>query len=92
MIQETTTMKALFSALAFATVTAFAAPSFAAEMMKCDDAGMMKVEQDAMAIKDKTHMEMAMKEVDMAKMAMKDGKMEDCAMHMDGAMKETMMK
>ncbi len=85
-------MKIFLSALAFAAITAFAAPSFAAEMMKCDDASMMKLEQDAMAVKDKMHMDMAMKEVDMAKMAMKDGKMEDCAMHMDGAMKETMMK
>ena len=33
----------------------------------------------------------AMKEVDMAKMAMKDGKMADCSMHLDNAMKDMKM-
>jgi len=85
-------MKTLFATLTFAVVTAFAAPSFADDMMKCDEASMMKVEHDAMAVTDKGEMEAAMKEVDMAKAAMKDGKMDDCAMHLDGAMKAGMMK
>lgn len=71
------------------------APAFADDMMACDDASMMKTEEMAMAMTDpaqKEHMDMAMKEIDMAKMAMKDGKMDDCAMHLDAAMKETMMK
>ena len=63
---------------------------FAAEMMACDDANIMKMEEGAMAMKDpamKESMEMAMKEVDMAKMSMKEGKKEDCSMHLDAAMK-----
>lgn len=73
---------------------ALSAPAFAQDnMMKCDDASMMKMqtEMDAMtdpAMKDKK--EMAMKEMDMAKMAMKDGKMEDCTMHMGEAGKQMM--
>jgi hypothetical protein len=85
-------MKTVFAAVTFAVVAAFAAPSFAAEMMKCDDASMMKLEQDAMAVKDKGEMEAAMMEVEMAKKAMKDNKMDDCAMHMEGAMKAGMME
>ena len=71
------------------------APAFADDMMACDDASMMKTNDMVMAMTDpaqKEHMDMAMKEVEMAKMAMKDGKMEDCSMHLDAAMKATMMK
>jgi predicted outer membrane protein len=66
-----------------------AAPAFADDMMKCDDAHMMKAEESAkMAKGDK--MTMAMKDVDAAKMAMKAGKMDDCKMHLDKVMKDTM--
>ncbi len=84
-------LKTLTAALFAAAFTI--APAYAQEMMKCDDASMMKMqsEMDAMsdpAMKDKK--DMAMKEMDMAKMAMKDGKMEDCTMHMGEASKQMM--
>ena len=71
---------------------ALSAPAFADEMMKCDDASMMKMQgmMDAMAAGD--HKDMAMKEMDMAKMSMKDGKMDDCSTHMGEANKDMMMK
>ena len=78
--------------VAAAFAIAFIQPAFAQDvMMKCDDASMMKMqtEMDAMtdpAMKEKK--EMAMKEMDMAKEAMKANKMDDCKMHMEGAMKE----
>ena len=85
-------MKTLFAATAMAL--AIAAPASAAEMAKCDDASMMKMEEAMKAGTDpamKNDVEMAMKEVDMAKMAMKDGKMDDCSMHLDNAMKQMKM-
>ena len=85
-------MKTVIAAVTFVVVAAFAAPSFAAGMMQCDEASMMKLEESAMAVKDKGEMEAAMKEVDMAKKAMKDHKIDDCAMHMEGAMKAGMME
>jgi hypothetical protein len=88
--------KSTFVAAAFAVI--FIQPVFAedsmkagdAKMMKCDDASMMKMqgEMDAMtdpAMKDKK--DMAMKEMEMAKDSMKANKTDDCAMHLDGAMK-----
>jgi hypothetical protein len=82
-------MKTL-TVIAFAAV-AFAAPAFADDMMKCDDASMTKLNAMVMAMdaSKKDQMAMAMKEVDMAKASMKDGKMDDCSMHMDNAMKQT---
>lgn len=66
-----------------------AAPAFADDMMMCDDAHMMKAEESAKkATGDK--MTMVMKDVDAAKMAMKDGKMDDCKMHLEKVMKDTM--
>lgn len=66
-----------------------AAPAFSADMVACDDAHVMKAEEAAKkATGDK--MTMAMKDVDAAKMAMKDGKMDDCKMHLEKVMKDTM--
>jgi len=56
-------------------------------MMKCDDASMMKLQTEMDAVKDESMKMMAMKEMDMAKASMKADKMDDCAMHMEGAMK-----
>jgi hypothetical protein len=61
------------------------APAHAMDMMKCDDALMMKMQTDMDAMNDpamKMNKDMAMKEMDMAKMAMKDKKMDECSMHM----------
>ncbi len=74
---------------------AFAPPAFAANamktddamMMKCDDASMMKVQAEMDKVTDPAMKEMAMKEMDMAKDSMKAEKMDDCTMHIDGAMK-----
>lgn len=58
--------------------------------MKCDDASMMMMQGEMDKMTDpamKEQKDMAMKEMEMAKTAMKDGKMEDCTMHMDEAMK-----
>ncbi len=85
-------MKTVFAALSFLAVAAFAAPSYSMDMMACSEENLMKVERDAKAMTDMTHMDMAMKEVEMAKMSMKDGKTDDCAVHLDNAMKQTMMK
>ena len=77
---------------AAALLALFAAtPALADGMLACNDDGMMKVE---MMMKEKTEMKantaMAMKENDMAMMAKKDGKMEDCAMHLNMAQDELM--
>ena len=80
-------IKTLFAA-AIVTV-GMSAPVFAAEMMTCDDAHIMKAEESAKMAKGE-HMEMAMKDVDMAKMAMKDGKMDDCTAALEKAMKNAM--
>lgn len=85
--------KATFVAAALAI--AFIQPVFAedamkaddAMMAKCDDASMMKLQGEMDAMKDDSMKAMAMKEMDMAKDAMKADKMDECTMHMDGAMK-----
>jgi hypothetical protein len=63
----------------------------AAEMMKCDDASMMKVKAGIdKAMKDasmKQKEDMAMKHMDLAKTAMSAKKTDECAMHLDEAMK-----
>jgi hypothetical protein len=81
-------IKILFTAAAFTACTASA--SFAMDKMACDEASVMKMEEGAMAMKEpaqKDAMMMAMKAVDMAKASMKDGKMDDCSMHLEEAMK-----
>jgi hypothetical protein len=66
-------------------------PAYAADKLACDDDGMMKVE---MMMKEKMGMKldttMAMKESEMASMSKKDGKMDDCAMHLNMAQEELM--
>ncbi len=79
-------------ASAAALLALFAAtPTFAADMLACNDDGMMKVET---MMKEKTEMKvdiaMAMKENEKAAMAKKDGKMDDCAMHLNLAQEELM--
>ena len=85
------TLLAASALLLCASTAGFAAE----EMMACDDANIMKMEKEAMAMTDpamKETMEMAMKEVETAKMAMKEGKTEDCQKSLDAAMKATMKK
>jgi hypothetical protein len=79
-------------AFAAAATTLFVlSPALAADKLACNDDGMMKVE---MMLKEKTAMKvdtaMATKENDMAMMAKKDGKMDDCAMHLNMAQEELM--
>jgi hypothetical protein len=79
---------------ASALAIAFAHPVLADDMMKCDDASMMKMKADLDAMTGDAMMakkEMAMKEMDMASDAMKAGKMDDCTMHMGEAMKAMKM-
>jgi hypothetical protein len=88
-------MKNTIAALAFASFTAFAfAPSaFAMDKMKCDEDSMMKVEMMMKEHKgDKKMGEMAMKENEMAAMSKKEGKMDDCAMHLNMAAESLMKK
>jgi hypothetical protein len=84
-------MKTILSALALTAI--LASPAFADEKLMCDDASMMKVE---MMMKehagDKAKADMAMKENEMAVMSKKDGKMDDCAMHLNMAAEELMKK
>ena len=69
---------------------AFAAPAIADDMMKCDDASIMKMDKDVEGMTDKSMKEMAMKEMTMAKDSMKMNKMDDCMMHMEKAHKSMM--
>ena len=69
-------------------------PAFADEMMKCDDANMMKMDK---MVKEadpamKKQMEMAMGEMTMAMDAMKASKMDDCEMHLNKAAMELKAK
>jgi hypothetical protein len=68
----------------------FAAPAMADDMMKCDDASMMKMDKQVEGVKDMAMKDKAMKEMAMAKDSMKMNKMDDCKMHMDNAMKSAM--
>ncbi len=87
----TKTLTALLFASAVTLATANAA--MAMEKMKCDDDSMMKVE---MMMKehtgDKMMADAAMKENEMAAMSKKEGKMEDCAMHLEMAAESLMKK
>jgi hypothetical protein len=70
-------------ALSFVFATLAFVPARADDAMKCDEAGMSKMQTGVMGMTDATKKEMAMKEMSMAKesMAKKDDK--DCVMHMD---------
>ncbi len=87
----TKTLTALLFASAVTLASANAA--MAMEKMKCDEDSMMKVE---MMMKehtgDKKMAEAAMKENEMAAMSKKEGKMEECAMHLDMAAESLMVK
>lgn len=82
--------------LKFTTAAALAilfsiTPALAAEKLMCDDSSMMKVEtmmKEKMGMKMNT--DMAMKESEMAMASKKDGKMDDCAMHLNMAQEELM--
>jgi hypothetical protein len=69
-------------ALGFVLSTLAILPARAADM-KCDEAGMMKMQSGVTAMTDATKKEMAMKEMAMAKDSM--GKKDDkgCMMHME---------
>lgn len=82
--------------LKYAIAAAFAAlftvtPAFAEEMMKCDDANMMKMDMMVKEANDpmmKKQMEMAMGEMTMAMDAKKASKMDECEMHLNKAAME----
>jgi hypothetical protein len=71
-------------------VGAFAVPAMADDMMKCDEASMMKMDKDVEGMKDMAMKEKAMGEMTMAKDSMKMNKMDDCMMHMENAHKSMM--
>jgi hypothetical protein len=87
----TKTLTALLFASAISLGSTNAA--LAMEKMKCDDDSMMKVE---MMMKDHRGdpkmAETAMKENEMAAMSKKEGKMDECAMHLDMAAESLMVK
>lgn len=72
--------------IAAAMLSAFSMPALAEDMMTCDEAAVMKAEEHAKGLTGNT-MDMAMEEVGMAKTAMKDGKSDECAKHLEKAMK-----
>jgi hypothetical protein len=85
--------KTIFAATAI--VASLSAPAFAAGMMACDDASIMKTEEMAKGMTDpmkKDSMMMAVEEVESAKMAMKAGDTAKCSTHLDNAMKATEAK
>ena len=68
-------------------------PAFADEMMKCDDASMMKMQKEIDADtnpKMKKQVDMANAEMKMAADAMHANKTDECAMHLNQAAKEFM--
>ena len=71
------TVTTCFVFAAFALVAARAA-----ETMKCDEAGMSKMETGVMGMKDTNKKDMAMKEMAMAKDNMAKKEDNDCMMHM----------
>ena len=65
------------------------APAFADEMMKCDEASMMAVQKMVDADQGmKKQYDMASAEMKMAADAMHANKTDDCAMHINQAVKE----
>jgi hypothetical protein len=82
-------LKFLIAAVVAGLVTI--TPVFAQEMMKCDDANMMKMETMVKETTDpamKKQMEMAMGEMTMAMEARKASKMDECEMHLNKAAME----
>lgn len=78
---------------ASAVTLASANAALAMEKMKCDDDSMMKVDMMMKEHKgDKKMAEVAMKENEMAAMSKKEGKMDDCAMHLNMAAESLMTK
>ena len=81
-------------AIAAAVASLFAiTPAFADEMMKCDDANMMKMQKEIDADtnpKMKKQVDMANAEMKMAADAMHANKADECAMHLNQAAKEFM--
>jgi hypothetical protein len=79
-------------AIAAAVAGLFAVtPALADEMMKCDDANMMKMEAMVKEANDpmmKKQMETAMGEMTMAMDAKKASKMDECEMHLNKAAME----
>lgn len=79
-------------AIAAAVAGLFAiTPAFADEMMKCDDASLMKMDKMVKETTDpamKKQMEMAMGELTMAKDAMKASDMAKCETHLNKAAME----
>jgi hypothetical protein len=66
-------------------------PAFADEMMKCDDANMMKMQKEIDADVDpgmKKQVDMANEEMKMAGDSMHANKTDECAMHLNKAMEE----
>ena len=66
-------------------------PAFADEMMKCDEANMMKMQKEIDADVDpgmKKQVDMANDEMKMAMEAMHANKTDECAMHLNKAMEE----
>ena len=79
-------------AIAAAVTGLFAiTPALAEEMMKCDDATMMKMDMMVKEANDpmmKNQMEMAMSEMTMAMDAKKASKMDECELHLNKAAME----
>jgi hypothetical protein len=70
-------------------------PAFADDMMKCDDASIMKMQKEIDADTNpgmKKQVDMANAEMKMATDAMHAKKMDECAMHLNEAAKDFMMK
>jgi hypothetical protein len=70
-------------------------PAYADEMMKCDDANMMKMQKEIDADtnpKMKKQVDMANDEMKMAADAMHASKMDECAMHLNKAKENFMMQ
>ncbi|MDK1378513.1 MULTISPECIES: hypothetical protein [unclassified Sinorhizobium] len=73
--------------VAAAMLTAVASPVFAQADIKCDQAGMTKLETDVGQITDAMKKDYANKELAMAKEAMNAKEMDKCKTHMSNAMK-----
>ena len=77
--------------LAATTLSTLVAPAFADEVMKCDEASMMKVQAGVDEARKNSSMEaqedMAIKHLEMAKEAMAAKKVDECVMHLDEAIK-----
>ena len=76
--------------------TIFAALSttlaFADDMMKCDEASMFKIRKEIdIAVMEK-RVDKANEEMDMAKEEMKASRMDECAIHLNSAAKELLVK